>query len=115
MFKLNEKYEIDGTILKCDYLRYSPSEISAINTGNSQIYNDITREDSLISLLNSYLQVIFDVLNAATNNRCVVGENIKLIILGPIAFFSNYKLTTNSGKHLEKIDHAHIVSLMYKL
>ena len=28
--------------------------------------------------------------------------------------FSNYKLTTSSGKHLENIDHAQIVSLMYK-
>ena len=29
--------------------------------------------------------------------------------------FSNYKLTKSSGKHLENIDHGHIVSLMYKL
>ena len=29
--------------------------------------------------------------------------------------FSNLKLTTSSGKHLEDISHAHIVSLMYKL
>ena len=32
MFKLNENYEIIGNILKCDYTRYSPSEISTINT-----------------------------------------------------------------------------------
>ena len=38
MFKLSEKYEIDRRILKCDYIRYSPSEISTINTPNSQIY-----------------------------------------------------------------------------
>ena len=37
MFKLNERYEINGRILKCDYIRYSPSEISTINTPNSQI------------------------------------------------------------------------------
>ena len=35
MFKLNEKYEVDGKILKCDYKRYSPSEISSKNTANS--------------------------------------------------------------------------------
>ena len=29
--------------------------------------------------------------------------------------FSNFKLTTSSGKHLEDINHAHLVSLMYKL
>ena len=38
-----------------------------------------------------------------------------MIILGPIALFSSFKLTTNSGKQLEDISHAHIVSLMYKL
>ena len=35
--------------------------------------------------------------------------------MGPIALFSNFKLTTSSGKHLEDISHAHLVSLMYKL
>ena len=39
----------------------------------------------------------------------------RVVNLGPIALFSNYKLTTSSGKHLEDISHAHIVSLMYKL
>ena len=37
-----------------------------------------------------------------------------MITLGPIALFSNFKLTTGSGKHLEDISHAHIVSSMYK-
>ena len=115
MFKLSEKYEINRDILKCDYIRYSPSEISTINTSNSQIYINIPREDSVISLLNSYLELDFDVLHAGTNNRYVDGNDIRLVNLGPIALFSNYKLTTSSGKHLENIDHAHIVSLMYKL
>ena len=35
--------------------------------------------------------------------------------MGPIALFSTFKLTPSSGKHLEGISHAHIVSLMYKL
>ena len=91
------------------------SEISTINTTNSQVYNNIPREHSVISLLNSYLELNFDVLHAATNNRYRDGNNIRLVNLGPIALFSNYKLTTSSGKHLENIDHAHIVSLMYKL
>ena len=115
MFKLNEKFEINRDILKCDYIRYSPSEISTINTANSQVYINIPREDSVISLLNSYLELNFDVLHAATNNRYVDGTDIRLVNIGPIGLFSNYKLTTSSGKHLENIDHAHIVSLMYKL
>ena len=115
MFKLSKKFLVNRDILKCDYIRYSPSEISTINTTNSQVYVIIPREDSVISLLNSYLQLNFDVLHAATNNRYVDGNNKRLVNLGPIALFSNYKLTTSSGKHLENIDHAHVVSLMYKL
>ena len=115
MFKLSEKYEINRDILKCDYIRYSPSEISTINTANSQVYINIPREDSVISLLNSYLELNFDVLRADNSNRYVDGNDIKLVNLGPIALFSIYKLTTSSGKHLENIDHAHIVCLMYKL
>ena len=116
MFKLNEKYEITSDILKCDYIRYSPSEISIIKTANSQVCINIPREDSVISLLKSYLELNFDVLHAAApNNRYVDGNNTRLVNLGPIAFFSNYKITTSSGKHLENTDHAHIVSLMYKL
>ena len=115
MFKLSEKYSVNRDILKCDYIRYSPSEISTINTAKSQVYINIPREDSVISLLNSYLELNFDVLHAATNSRYVDGNDISLVNLGPISLFSNYKLTTSSGKHLENIDHAHIVSLMYKL
>ena len=79
------------------------------------MYNNIPREDSVISLLNSYLELNFDVLHAATNNSYVDGNDVRLLNIGPIALFSNYRLTTSSGKHLENIDHAHIVCLMYKL
>ena len=66
-------------------------------------------------MLNSFLELIFDVLHAATNNRYVDGNDIKLVNLGPIALISNYKLTTSSVKQVENIDHAHIVCLLYKL
>ena len=115
MFKLNEKNEINRDILKCDYIRNSPSEISTISTPNSQVYFNIPRKDSVISLLNSYLEINFDKLHAATNKRHIDNNDIRLVNLGPFALFSNYKLTTCSGKRLENIDHAHIVSIMYKL
>ena len=86
-----------------------------MNTPNSQVYIKIPRKDSVNSLLNRYLDLNYEVLNAATNNRYVDGNDIRLVYLCPIALFGNYKLTTSSRKHLEKIDHAHIVSLMYKL
>ena len=115
MFKLNENYEVDRRILKCDYISYSPAETSTINTPNSQIYINIPREDSVISLLKSYLNLKFEVMKKADNNRYGNGNDIKLVNLGPIALFSNFKLTTSSGKHLEDLSHAHLVSLMYKL
>ena len=114
MFNLCEKYEFGRRILKCDYIRYSPSEISTINTANSQIYINIPREDSVISLSNSYLDLNFDAVHAVTNNRYADNNDIRLVNLGPVALFSNYNLTTSSGKHLEDVSHAHIVSSMYK-
>ena len=76
MFKLNEKYEINRNIFKCDYIRYSPSEISTINAANSQLYINIPRGDSVNSLLGSGLRASFDVLHAATNNRYLDGDDI---------------------------------------
>ena len=115
MFKLSENYEVDRKILKCYYIRYSPAEISTINTANSQIYINIPREGSVISSLNSYLELNFDILRADNSNRYVDANDIRLVNLAPIALFSIYKLSTSSGKHLEEISHTHIVSLMYKL
>ena len=115
MFKLIENNEVDRKILKCDYIRYSPSEISTINTPNNQIYMNIPREDSVISLLNSYLDLNFEVIKRADNSGYANGNDMRLVKQGPIALFSKFKLTTSSGKHLEDISHAHILSLMYKL
>ena len=115
MFKLNETYEVDRRILKCDYIRYSPAETSSINTPNSQIHIKIPREGSVISLLNSYLDLNFEVIKRADNSRYVNGNDIRLVNLGPIALISSFKLTTSSGKHLDDISHDHLVSLMYKL
>ena len=115
MFKLNENYEVDRRILKCDYIRYSPAETSTINTTNSQIYINLPREDSVISLLNSFLDLNFEVIRKADDSRYGNGNDIGLVNLGLIALFSNYKLTTSTGKHLEDFSHTHLVSLMYKL
>ena len=66
MIKLSEKYGINRIFLNCDYIRYSPSEINTLNTPNSQIYINVPREDGVFSLLNSYLELNFDVVHAAT-------------------------------------------------
>ena len=78
MFKLSDKNEIDRKILKYDYIRYSPCEISTIKSPNSQLYINIPKEDSVISLLKSYLELNFDVLHAATGNRYADVNDIRL-------------------------------------
>ena len=115
MLKLNENYEVDRRILKCDYIRHSSAETSTITTPNSQIYINRPREDSVISFLISYLDLNFEVIKTADNSRYANGNDIRLVNLGPIALFSNFKLTTSSGKHLEDINLSHTVSLMYEL
>ena len=101
--------------MKFDFIRNIPSEISTIIIPKSHIFINILREDSVISLLNSYLKLNFDVLQAATGNRYADGADIRLVSLAVIALFIIHNLTTSSGKHLEEINHAHIVSLLYML
>ena len=66
-------------------------------------------------MLNSYLDLNFEVIKKTDNSRYANGNDIRLVNLAPIALFSTFKLTTSPGKHLEDIGHAHLVSLMYKL
>ena len=94
MFILNEEHYVKRDVLKCDYLRYSPAETSTINTPNSQIYINLPREDSAISLLYSYLDLNFVVIKRADNSRYGNGNDIRLVNLGLIALFSNFKRTT---------------------
>ena len=50
MFELNENYEVDQRFPNFDYFRYSPAAKSTINSPNSEIYINIPKEDSVISL-----------------------------------------------------------------
>ena len=74
MFKLNENYEIDRRILECDYVTYTPAETSTVNTSNSQIYSNIPREDSDISLLKRYLNLKLEVIKRVDKSRYVNGK-----------------------------------------
>ena len=65
-------------------------------------------------MLNSYLELNFDVVHAATKNSLTDNNDIRLVILGRIVLFSKYKLTASPGKQLENIEHCHIACLMYK-
>ena len=57
----------------------------------------------------------FEVIRRADNSRYANGYDIRLVNLAHISLFIKFILTTSSGKHMEVISHAHIVSLMCKL
>ena len=61
----------------------------------------------------SFISVELEVLKN-DDTRYADGDQISLVIFGPVASFSEAKLTTSSGKHLEKVDNLHPLHLLYK-
>ena len=69
MFQLNENFEVDQKLLKCDYIRYSPAEASTRDTLDSQICFKIPRVDCVFSLSKNYLVLNFEIVNTAVISR----------------------------------------------
>lgn len=103
VFSLKNKYSLDKPIHKIDFIKYSPNALSTVNNNNSNISISLPREDAYICLQNSYITVDFEVLKHADDTRYVNNDAIGLVNFGPVALFSEAKLTTSSGKHLEKM------------
>ena len=114
MFSLKNKYTLEKPFHKIDFIKYSPSSLATINNTNSNTTISFPREDAYICLQNSFISLEFEVLKN-NNTRYADGDEIGLVNFGPISLFSEAKLTTSSGKHLEKVDNLHLISLMYKL
>ena len=114
MFSLKNKYTLEKPIHKIDIIKYSPSSLATINNTNSNTTISFPREDAYICLQNSFISLEFEVLKN-NNTRYADGDEIGLVNFGPISLFSEAKLTTSSGKHLEKVDNLHLISLKYKL
>ena len=114
MFSLKSKYTLEKPIHKIDLLKYIPSSLATINNANSNISVSLPREDAYICLQNSCISLEFEVLKN-DNTRYANGDEINLVNFGPVALFSEAKLTTSSGKHLEKVDNLHPICLMSKL
>ena len=86
-----QKYAVDRPILKCDYIRYTLPSLNIVNGENNQIFVDVPREDSAISLKDSYLEIDFNVTDrAGAHARYADNDHIRLVNLGPIALFNNY-------------------------
>ena len=106
--------KLDGPIHEIDFGKYSHCSRATINNNNSNISIIFPREDAYICLQNSFISLDFEVLQNDVT-RYADGEQTSLVNFGPVALFSEAKLVTSSGKHLEKVDNLHPISLMYKL
>ena len=105
---------MDKHIHKIDFIKYSPSSLATINNSISNISIIFPREDAYICLQNSFISLEFEVLKN-DDTRYADGDQISLVNFESVALISEAKLVTSSGKHLEKVDNLHPISLMYKL
>ena len=105
---------MDKPFHKIDFIKYSPSSLATIINSNSNISIIFPREDAYNCLQNSYISLEFEVLKN-DDTRYADGDQISLVNFGPVALFSEAKLVTSSGKHLEKVDNLHPVCLIYEL
>ena len=80
MFELNKKYEVERRILKCNYIRYSPEETSTTNTPLvKHKYLFITQEKLVVSLVNSYPEINFDITKKADISSYAIGNDKRLV------------------------------------
>ena len=91
MFNLSQKYVADRLILKCEYIKYTPSSF-VVNGKNNQFFIDMHREDSAFSLTDSYFELDFNVAHrAGPHARYADFDLKKLVNLGPVALYIKYK------------------------
>ena len=113
MFNLSKKHAVHRLLLKSDYIRYIPPSLNVVNGENNQIFSDIPREDSAISLKDSYLGKYFNVTQrTGAHAQYADGDHIRLVNLRPIALFNKYRLTSSNGKEIEEVDNAHVLCLL---
>ena len=116
MFNLSQKHAIDRPIRKCDYIKYTSPSLNLVDGESIQIFSDIPREDSAISLKDSDLELDFNVTHrAGAHAPYADGDHIRLVNLGLLALFDKHRLTSSSRKEIEEIDNALVICLMYKL
>ena len=94
----------------CDRLRLI-IQTNLIETAVDQIFIDIRREESVISLKDRYLKLNFHVVQAADETLNGVGNDIKFVNSDPIALLSGPKTTCSFGRPLEYIDQSHVLWL----
>ena len=105
LFSLKNKYALD-------FINKSPNSLGTNKNTNSKISNSLSRKDAYICLQSSHISLDFEVLKN-DDTRYADGDEIALVNFGPVASFSEAKLTPSSRKHLEKVEKLPIISTMH--
>ena len=113
-FNLDTTYDYNKDIHKKKIIKYKPNNLATMNTINTNINIILNREENLLNLHDSYLEIEFVVSDDA-GGVFADDANIRLVNYGMIALFSSIKLETSGGRTIEYIDHCHPNLLMYKL
>ena len=90
-FKLEETCNLFRGILKCDLIRFIIPALNASNANNSQNVVQSAEEKIVLDMLE------IDVLKGVADKRCVDTNNLKLINIGAVAFFSEHRSSTSNG------------------
>ena len=69
----------------------------------------------MVSLKDNLVELNFDVLREADETLSAICTDLGLVFLKTPALFIEYTLTSSKGNSLKKIDHPHVVCLMYEL
>ena len=92
MFKYHKNKLLTDLFRNVIILDVHPISLNLVNGENNQIFTNIPREDSAISLKDSYPELDFNVTHrAGAHKRYVHGDHIRLVNLGPIALFTKYR------------------------
>ena len=65
MFTLSKNYAVDRTILKCDFITFTPPSLNLVNGEINRTFNDIPREEKAFSLKDTYHKLDFNVTQTA--------------------------------------------------
>ena len=114
MFSLKRNHTLMKSIHEFDFIKCSPSSLATINNNNSNISISLPREDAYLCLQHSFISVEFEVLKNDSTSYAN-GDEISSVNFGPVASFSEAKLSTSRGKYLEKVDNLYPICLLYKL
>ena len=93
MYQLEDNNIINHSTWKRDFISQSPAELSTIFNAISQIYINIPREASVVSLMKGYFDLNFHALKAVDDCRYAEKIDISLYHLGPFAPFGNFHFT----------------------